>query len=446
METGERRAKAEELNSMGLTFIQSAQEAEALKYFNRAIEQDGDYLEPYYNKAMVYQIAGKYEEALECYNLLLQKDSRQGEACYQKANLMLFYKEDVKEAIELYNKAIFFGEKTEEAYFNLGLCMEVSGMGEEALKWVNRAINRNAKKPDYHLKKAGILTGLKRYNEAIAAYDQVLMLRADSEEAHHFKAILLAETKKNEASLQALDEAEKVLGPRVLFEYDRALVLESLGKYEEALSHIEKGLEMDADNTMLIVKKGALLSLGGNLEGAKNVFDQVSELEPENAEGYFNKANVDMLLEDYGTAQELFDTIIRKCDDEDPYKINAHYFKAWCLKKSGETEAAEEAYKAALKVYNTLSLTYPYDAQLMLLKANTLRDLQRYEEADELYEYVLDIDKSMADAHLMRAKNDLCTGRISEARKRIETAIAINPAYTNVVNLDPELKGVLTGS
>ena len=179
-------SRAEELNKRGIIFIESKQEEEALKYFNKAIEEDGNYIEPYYNKAKVYTVSEKFDEAIECYDAILKKDSKQGKACFEKANVLFFNKNDIKSAFELYNKAIFLGIRNETIYYYLGLCSEASGDMEEGLKWVERAIGINDTRIDFSLKKAGILTSLGRYNEAEKAYDKVLMLDADNDEGTQY--------------------------------------------------------------------------------------------------------------------------------------------------------------------------------------------------------------------------------------------------------------------
>lgn len=432
----------EELNRMGLAFVKSKQVAEALKYFNKAIDADPEYLVPYYNKAMVLSMSDKPDEAIACYDLILGKDASQGEACYQKANLLFFYLENGKDAVELYNKAIYLGYKNADVYFHLGLCMEASGMTEEALKWVERAFLTDRKNAGTILKKAELLTTLKRFFEAIECYNQVLLLESDNEKAFHFKAILLAEVKKSNEALKTLSEAEEVIGARLLFEYDRALVYESQGRYEEALLHTDRGLEMDSGNTMLLVKKGSLLSSAGRYDAAKNIFDEVYAMDPDNKEGRFNKAMLHVLLKEYGEACKLLDEIIEKADEKDPYKVNAYYYRAFSLKNDGRQEEAKKAFEEARRIYSALSATYTYDIQLMLLKANTLRELQRYREAGELYEYVIDLDKNLPDPYLMRAKNFIYTGELNKARKDMELAISINPAYRSLVDLDEDLKSV----
>jgi len=435
--------RAEELNKRGIIFIESKQEEEALKYFNKANEEDGNYLEPYYNKAMVYTVSEKFDEAIECYDAILKKDPKQGTACFEKANVLFFNKNDINLAIKLYNRAIFLKTRNETIYYYLGLCLEASGDKEEGLKWIERAIGINDTRTDFLLKKAGILTSLGKYNDAIKTYDKVLMMNADNDEAYHFKSIILGELGKYDEAFSVLIDAEELIGKKVIFEYDKALIFEKQTKFKEALEVIEQGLEIDSENTLLLEKQGSLLLLLQKGEDAKVSFDKMSELEPENMEGYFNKGSVCLLMQELDEALEIFKSIIEKSPEHNPYRINSYYFVALILKRLGKDDEAKEAYDFALKNYNVLLLDYPYDVQLQLLKANTLRDTGYYEKAEELYEYAIDLNKTMPEVYLNRAKNYILLNKMDQAKQAIGETIKLNSGYKAIIELDEDLKKCL---
>jgi tetratricopeptide (TPR) repeat protein len=69
-----------------------------------------------------------------------------------------------------------------------------------------------------------------------------------------------------------------------------------------------------------------------------------------------------------------------------------------------------------------------------------------YEKAEEMYDYIIDLNKAMIDAYLLRAKNRICLGHYKEAKSDLNTAIEINPAYRAVIELDEELKEIINGN
>jgi tetratricopeptide (TPR) repeat protein len=443
MENIKEITRAQELNKRGIIFIETQQREDALKYFNKAIDEDADYLGSYYNKAIVYKALEKYDEAIKCYDLILKKDMRQGDAYFQKANVLFFNKNDVRNAIELYNKAIFLGVKNETIYFCLGLCSEALGSKEDALRWIDRAIRINEKRTDYILEKGKLLIEVGRYPEAEKSFDKILMLEADNEEAYHFKSIVLKQQGKYTEAFRVLKDGEKLIGEKPIFQYGKALMFESQGKFQEALDVVENVLKFNGNSILLLGKKGSLLLLLSRGEEAKVCFDKITDLEPENMEAYFNKAGLCIVLQEFEDASIIFENIILKAENDNPYKINSYYYRALTLKKAGKVEEAQVAYKFALKNYNVLSLYYPSDAQLFHLKANTLRDMERYEEAEEFYEYSIDLNKEMVEVHLNRAKNFIFLCKVDEAKKAVRGALTINPSYKAVVELSKDLKNYI---
>ena len=435
-------SRVEELNNRGIFFIKTKQEQEALKYFNRAIENNSDYLNSYFNKAIVFKTLQKFDEAIECYNIILRKEPKQGQAYFEKANVLFFNKNDVKTAAKLYNKAVFLGVKNPEIYFCLGLCSEAIGSRIDELRWIERAIRVDDKRTDFILKEAETLVALGRYSDAIKSYDKVLMLDADNESAYHYKIKILGVQGKYDEAFAVLKCGELLMGEKVMFQYDKALLFESKQKYQEAFDAIEKGLEINKDNIKLLLKEGLILISLDKCPQAKISFEKIIELEPNNIEGYFNLANVCFILQEFDEALEIFNSIISKTEDN-PYKINSYYYKALILKKLGKNEETKQAYNFALKYYNIILLDYPNDLKLNLIKANTLRDIGRYDEAEKLYAYVIDLDKEMAEAYFNRAKNFKLLCKTDETKKALYDAIAINPGYKKLIKLDEDLKNYI---
>ncbi|URZ03940.1 tetratricopeptide repeat protein [Clostridium felsineum] len=436
-------SRSQELNNRGLIFIERNQGEEALKYFNKAIEEDENFKEAYLNKADLCLAMNKINEAMNCYNKLILKYPNEKTAYFGKGNILFFYKDNIKGAIELYNKAIYLGEKNEGVYCNLGLCMEALGELEEAIKWFDRAIIANSQNTRIMNKRAALLVKLRRFDEAIECYDKVLKIEVDNEEAYHFKAVLLGELGKIEEALETIAAAEALLGEQMTLDYDKAILFEKQKNFEKALECVDKSLVFDEANVLLILKKGQLLTYLKKTDEAKLVYDQISEFHPNNMEGKFAKANICMLLGEYEDTENLFKEIIYKLEDEDPILIKLYYYRALNLKRLGRLEEAEAAYREAIKKYNFLIIKYPYDDKLNFLKANCLRDMGEYERAEELYEYIIDLDGNFVDAYLMRARNRISLNRYKEAREDLNEVIKINPAYRDLIELDEQFKELL---
>jgi len=173
-----------------------------------------------------------------------------------------------------------------------------------------------------------------------------------------------------------------------------------------------------------------------------SIFNLISDIDPQNFEGMFNKANLHMLLKEYKEANEIYNFILDNSQDNNQFSIYSYYFKALSLKNLGDLEGSQKAYQTAIVFYSALALKYSQDVQLMVLKANTLRDMQKYLEADEIYEYILELNDKSGDVHLMRAKNYLYMSNTEKAKEQLDCAVLINKAFSEVIGLDDEFKDI----
>jgi tetratricopeptide (TPR) repeat protein len=76
------------------------------------------------------------------------------------------------EAEELALKAVALEDKSQEAWFNLGIALTGMKRLEEALQACDRAVNGNSSNAKAWLAKASVLLELKRFDEALVAWRQ----------------------------------------------------------------------------------------------------------------------------------------------------------------------------------------------------------------------------------------------------------------------------------
>ncbi len=110
--------------------------------------------------------------------------------------------EKFAEAEELARKAVAAGDKSPEAWSNLGIALTATQRHEEALKAHKQALRCNPANSKAWLAKAMTLLELKRFDEALKACDETLKLNSGQPEASYLKSWILRE-------LGRLEEAQK---------------------------------------------------------------------------------------------------------------------------------------------------------------------------------------------------------------------------------------------
>ncbi|MBS5886730.1 tetratricopeptide repeat protein [Clostridium sp.] len=432
-------SKSEELNKIGLYFVENEKYDEALKYFKLAINEDEKYLDAHYNIALLYLITEEFEESIQYYDMIIKNYPMEGYAYFQRGNLYYHVDNNLEEAIKMYNKAMFLGEKDINLFYNLGQCFFDMKNYEQSISWIERAIRLNDSRSDLYNKKASSLIELGRFEEALECYDKALMIEFDNEESNHFKAIVLGEIGREKDAFNLLDNIESIVGRKLLYSYDRALLFEKLGQLENALKELEICEEIEKYNLEVLKKKALIYLALEDTVNALKTYDYILENDINNFEIIFSKANIYMMTKEYKAAYEMFKKIIIHADKEDPYKINSYYYKALALKLDGDSKFLDE-YEEASREYSKLLLYYPYDFNLYMLKGNSLRDIDKNKEAEEAYKYAMDLNSDMAELYIMRAKNRIKLGNVKGVKEDIDNAISLQDYFKKLIEEDDDLK------
>jgi tetratricopeptide (TPR) repeat protein len=163
-------------------------------------------------------------------------------------------------------------------------------------------------------------------------------------------------------------------------------------------------------------------SINKNKDGDIECCDKVIEINPQNADAYYNKAQALSTIEKYAEAIEYYDKALELESDN----VNALNKKAWFLvnhfpKRLNE---ASETIKKAIGLdptNNNIMYTYGY----------TLDKLKTYEEAILVYEHIIKQKPSFSNVwyDCARSKIKLDDKDIQSCIYNLQKAIELNPDY-----------------
>jgi len=177
---------------------------------------------------------------------------------------------------------------------------------------------------------------LKRYEEALAAYDQALRLDPNKARAYGNKGNALANLKRYEEALAVFDQALRLDPNYALTYYNKGITLASLKRYEEALAAFDQALRLDPNYAPAYGNKGTVLANLKRYEEALAAYDQVLRLDPNNALAYGNKGLALANLKRYEEALVAFDQALRL----DPNDARAYTGKEELLRMLGHEGGA----------------------------------------------------------------------------------------------------------
>ncbi|MCU0631534.1 MAG: tetratricopeptide repeat protein [Methanolinea sp.] len=140
-------------------------------------------------------------------------------ASWYKKGVDLYYKQGkFQDAIECFDRVIEMDPSHVEAWREKGICLKELGRYEEALQCFNRALELNGKSPDAYYAKGETLEKLGKENgdfslfeQAIACFDTVLQKEPDNVNAWNYRGVCLKELGKSEEARRSFDKAQTIL-------------------------------------------------------------------------------------------------------------------------------------------------------------------------------------------------------------------------------------------
>lgn len=121
----------------------------------------------------------------------------------------------------------------------------------------------------------------------------------------------------------------------------KAQILVRMERKAEATQVLETAVSKHPDNTMLHFAYGRMLLDGDDLEGARKQFGRVVELDPDNAEGLYSLALLELETKQYKSGEQHLKQLLKLRPDEQ----NAYYYLGYSALEQGNNDAALQWYR-----------------------------------------------------------------------------------------------------
>jgi len=185
-----------------------------------------------------------------------------------------------EEAIAAYDQALAIKPDTHEAFYNKGNALGSLGRYEEAIAAYDQAL---AIKPDDHAafnNKGNALGNLGRYEEAIAAFDQILAIKPDYHDALNNKGVALGNLERYEEAIAAYDQALALKPDKHAAFFNKGVALVNLERYEEAIAAFDQALALKPDKHAAFYNKACCYGLQKDVVKAVEFLQQAIGLNP----------------------------------------------------------------------------------------------------------------------------------------------------------------------
>jgi tetratricopeptide (TPR) repeat protein len=327
---------------------------------------------------------------------------------------------------------------------------------EEALNAYQKAIEI---RPDYveaWNEKGKTLFQLKRDREALATYEKAIQVNPESLVAWIGRGNVLDNLQQKKEALDSFDKAIQIQSNYVDAWQGRGKVLLKLQRYEEAIAAYDKLIKFNANDYEAWANRGWILHKLSRYEEAIAFYDRAIKIKPDLALAWYNRGNSLTSLQRDREAIESYQKAVQ---------VQPNYWQAWdslgnIFLKLQQYEEAINAFDRVVKFQTENSQTWAnrgwtlhqlkryqpavasYDKALQLKhndyrvwynRGNSLYNLQQYEEAIASYRRAVRYKPNYSPAWYSRGNALTKLNRYPEAVEAYDRAIRYRPDYQEAI-------------
>lgn len=289
---------------IGMEYYDDNNYDEAIKYFSKSIDygEDG---RSYYERGVSYSNKEEYEKAFDDLNHAVRLGFDVEDQFYG-LGMSCYYDKEYEKAIKYFTRAIEFTPNenvyySTNSYYQRGICYCYLSENNKALNDVDKAIEIGGEKSNYLYSKAYILSQLKKFDESISLFNQVIEMKPS---IHNYK--------------------------------NRGYVYKKMGQYRKFVEDFTSAIEKSSDikeKSQLLVERAGGYKLLNDLDNVWKDLLKAIKVYPDNAaiyldtiELYITTSNPDKGLE---YIQKHERKILENCEERQ--RLIFLYLKAMIL-------------------------------------------------------------------------------------------------------------------
>jgi len=256
-----------------------------------------------------------------------------------------------------------------------------------------------------------------RFAEAIAQYNQALKIQPKNPQALINLALAYYKTGRIAEAREKLESVRPMLPDN----RQVALLLADcelrLGEYKRAIALLDPLERETPDDLALSYLLGTALIRDQQTERGSQVIDRILR-HGDSAEAHLLLATAKLNVHDVSGAQQD----LEKAIELNPKLPEAHAYLGLALGSAGDYEAATAAFRAELELD-------PYNFTAIVELGMLAKRYQRLSEALSLFERALIVHPGDPAAEYQIATIELATGKVEEARQRLEMLVRESPQF-----------------
>lgn len=298
----------------------------------------------FYQRGLYHRRRDELREAIEMYTKALELDPMHFKIIFNRAYCYDRCKK-YKEAVVDYQRALRVDPRNPFTYYNLGISYDHMGRYTEAVKAFTDAIERSPNHADFYHNRGFSQRKCGNYAAAIADYAKAITL-----EPRHFKSLCNRAYCYSKLChyAEAVDDytAGLLVDPNSPSAYhNRGMALERLGRLEEAMEDYTRAISCDSSLAISVHARGLVLDQLGCYEDALKDFAVAIQQEPINATWVLNRGNTYRKMGLFTEAVADYTRSIQLS----PNTVAAYHSRALAYRKLRRYELAVKDYTRVLE-------------------------------------------------------------------------------------------------
>uniref|UniRef100_A0A8D2QKP5 RNA polymerase II-associated protein 3 n=1 Tax=Zosterops lateralis melanops TaxID=1220523 RepID=A0A8D2QKP5_ZOSLA len=227
---------------------------------------------------------------------------------------------------------------------------------------------------------------------------------------------------------------------------NRASAFYRMKKFSVAESDCNLALALDRNYIKAYARRGAARFALKNLQGAKEDYEKVLELDANNfeAKNELKKINQALSSKENSEEKEFEDTVRTGLADEEKQRIEDQQLKQKAIaeKDLGNGYFKEGKYEAAIECYTRGIAADGTNALLPANRAMAYLKIEKYKEAEDDCTQALLLDASYSKAFARRGAARVALGKLKEAIQDFEAVLKLEPGNKQAINELTKIRNV----
>ncbi|NXO09698.1 RPAP3 protein, partial [Oriolus oriolus] len=219
---------------------------------------------------------------------------------------------------------------------------------------------------------------------------------------------------------------------------NRASAFHRMKKFSVAESDCNLALALDKNYVKAYARRGAARFALKNLQGAKEDYEKVLELDANNLEARNELKKIDQALSSKESSEqkEFEDAVRTGLTDEEKQRLEDQQLKQKAIaeKDLGNGYFKEGKYEAAIECYTRGITADGTNALLPANRAMAYLKIEKYKEAEDDCTQALLLDASYSKAFARRGAARVALGKLKEAVQDFEAVLKLEPGNKQAIN------------